>query len=471
MRKVQVLIQDVTEKGTDWSGTIKYPSKSGQMFSFEAIRPIDISEMYSTSPFPWGEMGVEEKVKCVTALLDFQRPCTFVRPLIFSVNPGSMGTSLRGMRTKIKGSFQALLEGMSVADPDEPLFKEVWFSSEALSVWARPAIVEEQQIDAGQRYSLEFNAPTPRRYKIVGVGCIELNTDFSRSWTWRNKEIFHNPVLSLKFNKKRSLSDCIKICGELEVLLGFLTGFRTRFPEFNLVAGSSRGRNASADTARLVLSGVHFSKRKGKVERSNCLHFEGRDGANLGRIVRKFFERPEDIVDRMGAVQYATNLSRNMNDKFSRVIPILEKFLKERFPGDKQEGIENHKDEFFEFLEKEAPPHLMEFSKRFLIFRPNKPEGFKRNIESAISYLNERGWDIPMKMAQNIQKRRGGAFHGSWKMEGEDILRFHWEITIATVILMFLTLEELGINIKKATKYYRVRWDYGLLLKKTKNVL
>lgn len=459
MKNEPIYIRDPNSNRQAWTGEIRYPTSSAETFKFEAIRPNGITDLYCTTPFEMnaGDLNV---VNCIEGLLDFQRPCTLVRPLIVSVNPGSLGTSVHGLRTVVKGSFSALVTGESVSDADRPIFKELSFSSASLAAWAKAVEVEEDELEAGKKYSLKYSAPNTRRYRLDGIGVAELSTSFSRSWTQSSRSIKARPLFTLRFTKLMSLNMIMKIAGELETLFSFLVGHPTEFPDFTLKAG----RGSRSRYAILTLSGVHHKPTDESLDKDRCIHFEGCDRATLGVILRNFFLNREDFIERIMTINYSTHFAKTVNDAFSSTVPILEIYLKRRFKNTEEAQLHNLKEEFFSFIEREAKEELREFSRKHIKFVKEKPRGLLQYIEEAITYLNERGWKIPTKMARNIRDRRGAAFHGTWSLKGDDFYKFHWENKIARAILLFLTLEELGIDIEKAAKRYPVISEFNLLI-------
>lgn len=100
--------------GEPWTGRIWAEGEQSRRWSFEAIRHAEIKDIYAS--------GVFEGAKPVSVLLDHQRPATLIRPLVLRVDPGKVGTTHPFPRTRLEGSFQALLTGLAIKDEETPQF-------------------------------------------------------------------------------------------------------------------------------------------------------------------------------------------------------------------------------------------------------------------------------------------------------------------------------------------------------------
>ncbi|NSX94028.1 hypothetical protein [Agrobacterium tumefaciens] len=103
------------ERDDFWTGRIVCAERSASHWEFEVIRITgDRANPYST--------GVFANANPVTILIDHREKGTLVRPLVEYVEPKMSHLS----RTKIKGSFQALVSGASIEDLDQPLFHSIF---------------------------------------------------------------------------------------------------------------------------------------------------------------------------------------------------------------------------------------------------------------------------------------------------------------------------------------------------------
>lgn len=108
IRKMQVIgqrmwiyVPDTDERKEPWIGKISSDESPKSSWTFELIRHADLENMYQTSPF--------DKKGTVIGLLDHQRNCTLIRPLVHHIDPGSLGVRIGFQRTRIEGQFGALL--------------------------------------------------------------------------------------------------------------------------------------------------------------------------------------------------------------------------------------------------------------------------------------------------------------------------------------------------------------------------
>jgi hypothetical protein len=107
------LFKHDSDPGDQWLGKISLADDKSARWKFELVASVASAlSMYK------GITAFDDR-KTVTGLIDLQRECTLIFPLVTSGNPGSFGVNYVAMREVIEGQFNALLENAAVEDLDE----------------------------------------------------------------------------------------------------------------------------------------------------------------------------------------------------------------------------------------------------------------------------------------------------------------------------------------------------------------
>jgi hypothetical protein len=105
------------------------------------------------------------------------------------------------------------------------------------------------------------------------------------------------------------------------------------------------------------------------------------------------------------------------NDRYAEdvlfwILPILDRESK-RFITDDERSFINLTDEFFKFLDENAPAELGEFAKKHLKIVKQKSPSIKQLIERCSDVLSQEGYPVPATAAKAINEARNPLFHGS----------------------------------------------------------
>lgn len=125
-----------------WVGKLLMGETPKSPWRFELIRHAEEGNLYRESPLDRNT---------VTGLLNYERRCTLVHPLVTNIDPGSVGVGIFE-RTIIEGSFEALLTDLAVADGDERIFKAIRLELDAFSAWYSPPAYKTS-------FDVEFGRP------------------------------------------------------------------------------------------------------------------------------------------------------------------------------------------------------------------------------------------------------------------------------------------------------------------------
>jgi hypothetical protein len=439
----------VPEEGGDakaWSGRIWSHGDRMRRWQFEVIRSAPVGGL--------SKQGVFENARPVTVLLDFQTPGTLIRPTVSRVDPGKVGRRHPFLRTRLEGSFQALLSGRAVEDEQAPLFSGMGFSSLAFRSWHGSQRLSEVVDDQGRTTSIGAEPPETETFDLPGVGTIEA---VKQTYPRRDHESsafrVHN-VFRLTFEQDRSLNETMTICLGLELLFGFLAGFRPEPSGFQLWSPEADGRDAE-----LSLGGIAF-RQDAPPHPLNRLHGCGWAGIGLPQVLEAFFKAPADIVDRIYAVQLGRWFGGTLNDRFAAAMPVFEAYLKAHFKKGEEQSYIAHRDAFFAYVEDSNDPEITEFARKHLTVQKKKDPSLPTLIGRAIDLLNSDGFAFEPSLAKKIAARRVALFHAPLKGDDDDMQAFNLETLAVTFMLMLLTLRDLGIEPHLLAKSYHALVDF-----------
>jgi hypothetical protein len=444
----------VPEEGDDasWTGRVWSDSDGMRRWRFEAVRSVDSTSLYG--------QGVFDGAKPVTALLDHQRPATLVRPIVTTVDPGKVGIKHPWLRTRLEGSFQALLTGRAVIDEHEPLFSGVGFESTSFSAWYGGRPFSETQNAEYRTRSIEVSEPRTEKVAIHGLGDLDATRRAHVASDHASSHIRALSVLRITFNRLLSLSEAMDLSLGLELVFGFLVGFRPEPPTFHLWWPASAEDDApQVREAELDLGGVHF--RPDKLPHPfNCIHVRGRDGAGLEQVVAAYAANPSDIVNRIYAVQLGRWFGGTLNDKFAAVMPIFEEYVKAKYQLPPERSYVQLEADFFAYVDASDDPDIIEFSKKHLEVKNRKSPSLPTLIGRALNELNAAGFKFDAKLASRIAKRRATMFHSAPLMSDDGVQAFYMETRAVTAALMLLTLRDLGVDISQLSQAYHAMNDF-----------
>ncbi|MHA6766754.1 hypothetical protein [Sphingobium ummariense] len=439
-------------EGKAWTGRVWSDADGLRRWRFEVVRSVNHTSLYG--------QGVFDGAKPVTALLDHQRPATLLRPIVTTVDPGKIGMTHPWLRTRLEGSFQALLTGKAVTDEHEPLFSGVGFESASFSAWYGGRIFSETHDSEYRTRSIEVGEPQTEKIVISGIGELEAIRQAHVASDHASSQVRALSILRINFDRMLSLSEAMDLSLGLELVFGFLVGFRPEPPTFHLWwPPHAEDESSEIRDAELELGGVHFRSDKSP-HPFNCVHVRGRDGAGLKQVVAGYAANPSDIVNRIHAIQIGRWFGSTLNDKFAAVMPIFEECLKAKYRLAPELTYMEEEAKFFAYVDSSGDPDLIEFSKKHLEVKDRKSPSLSTLIGRALDELNAAGFRFDLKLASRIAKRRATMFHSAPLMSDNDVREFYMETRAVTAALMLLTLRDLAVDISQLPQAYNAMNDF-----------
>lgn len=435
-----------------WTGRVWSDSDGIRRWCFEAIRRANGVSMYG--------QGVFERAGPVTVMLDHQRPATLIRPLVTRVDPGSIGLKYAGLRTRLEGSFQALLAGKSVTDEHEPLFSGMGFESVSFSAWYGGRLISEQRDPEYRTKSIELGEPLTERVTISNIGELKATRQAHVASDHISSQIRALSTLRINFDRLRSLSEVMDLGLGLELVFGFLVGFRPEPPTFHLW-WPPRAENSTSEIcdAELSLGGVYFRTAK-PPHPLNCVNVCGRNGVKLDKVLASYAANSTDIVTKIHAVQLGRWFGGTLKEKFGAVIPVLEKCVKAKYQSASERSYIQAEIDFFAYIDASGDPELINFSKKHVEVKKRKSPSLPTLLARAFDDLNSAGFRFDAELAPRIARRRAAMFHSAPLMSDDDVQAFYLETRAATTALMLLTLRDLGVDISHLPEAYNAMSDF-----------
>ncbi|MCH7725784.1 MAG: hypothetical protein IH991_04785, partial [Planctomycetes bacterium] len=383
-----------------------------------------------------------------------------LRPIVTTVDPGKIGMTHPWLRTRLEGSFQALLTGKAVTDEHEPLFSGVGFESASFSAWYGGRIFSETHDSEYRTRSIEVGEPQTEKIVISGIGELEAIRQAHVASDHASSQVRALSILRINFDRMLSLSEAMDLSLGLELVFGFLVGFRPEPPTFHLWwPPHAEDESSEIRDAELELGGVHFRSDKSP-HPFNCVHVRGRDGAGLEQVVAGYAANPSDIVNRIHAIQIGRWFGSTLNDKFAAVMPIFEECLKAKYRLAPELTYMEAEAKFFAYVDSSGDPDLIEFSKKHLEVKDRKSPSLSTLIGRALDELNAAGFRFDLKLASRIAKRRATMFHSAPLMSDNDVREFYTETRAVTAALMLLTLRDLAVDISQLPQAYNAMNDF-----------
>ena len=441
----------------DWTGRIWSEGEQTVRWQFEVIRLTEPRTIY--------DQGVFQDALPVSVLVDHQRPATLVRPIAFLVDPGKAGTKHPYLRTRLTGSFQALLTGRAVADENEPLFVGMGVESETFAAWYGGRSFDDREGEDYRTTSIEIRRPEEEVVVVSGLGEVTAVRSPFVQRGHASSEVRTRTVLRITFDQPRSLSEALDLCVGVELLFGFLTGFRPKFPVFHLWWAGMEGDEKAPRDAELELGGVSFrpDKLPHFLER---MHMKSRDAAGLKEVLEVYAANQFDIPTRIAAVQTGRWFGGTLNEKFAAVMPVLEELLKARFKSGEETSYLASEQAFFAYVDAAEDPTVGEFARKHLEVKDRKSPGLPTLIARATRLLNDAGFVFGADLPKRINKRRATMFHSSPLMDEGDVKAFYEEASAATAMLTLLTLRDLGVDLSPLSGHYPGMRDFSQFMKR-----
>jgi hypothetical protein len=363
-------------------------------------------------------------------------------------------------RIRITGEFQALLSDLPIADANENAFAGTSFQSDAFSAWYAPPMYSTDFDFKTRTHAVEISKTKNDEFDLLTIGRVKCTSGVEISSEVRSGVIRSATVFQLDFLSPVSLNEVMATCFSLERLFGFLIGFRGKPPIFNTWLNKTYkvGEHELKYDGKLDIGGINWKEGQ-PPHPMECIHLNSLGGASLQAILEKFVVNRDDIVTRIHTVEFSRFFSKNINERFSIVMPILESYLKKKYTTPDETTYMEHEKEFFDWIESSKSEAIIEFSRKHIEVKERKTPSLKTLLTRAIDEVNRYGFQFPQQMAGRIQDRRGRLFHSAPQMEEREALELFDEVRAATGLLMLHTYLDLGIDISVLSKRYSALGD------------
>ncbi|MGH1591336.1 hypothetical protein ACRBEV_26955 [Methylobacterium phyllosphaerae] len=452
-----IYIPDPDEK-EPWIGQVKRGITANSSWRFEFVRIVDPEDLYRQAPF--------EGANNVIGLLDHQKPCTLIRPIVERVDPGKLDIKNKSQRTIITGIFQALLSDIPAEDGDEQKFLGLRFGSDSLDAWYGAPTFERDFDSTTKTPAIDIKPREITNFTVDGLGQVTiaraaLITDKIRSSSLQSATTF-----KVEFDKPRSINQLMSLAFGLERLFGFLIGFRGRYPIFSTWISSkiTAGDLEYNYDGTLEIGNLDWTEGE-TPDRFSCVHGDGLPGADLPAILSQFLSQEKEMVDRIHAVEFGRFFSRNLNDRFAVMMPVLESYVQARYKTGEEESYIEAQDEFFAWIDKSPSHAVREFPKKHVSLKNKKAPSLKTLLTRAIETVNAKGFAFNPELAGRIQDRRGALFHAAPQMDKDEALSFALEVRAITGLLLLHILEDLGIDVAYLAHRYHALGDMRPFMK------
>lgn len=239
---------------------------------FELIRPVDHADLYRQEPF--------RDANNVIGLLNHEKPCTLIRPIVEHIDPGKLDVKNKSQRTIIICEFQALLSDIPVEDGDEQKFLGLAFESEAPDVWHGTRAFDRD---------FDFETRTPdikptesNTFTVEGLGQVTVTRTARLASKLRSSSVRSAAIFRVEFEKPKSINEVMSLAFGLERLFGFLIGFRGPYPVFTTwIANKIKAGDIEWNyDGTLEIGNVDWSEGEAPHPLS-CVHLKGIAGAEL----------------------------------------------------------------------------------------------------------------------------------------------------------------------------------------------
>lgn len=439
-----------------WTGRIWSDGDNKTQWRFELIRHANIENLYDVSPFL--------DAAPVGGLIDHTQRCTLIRPLITKIDPGSLGGDYAFPRTRIEGICQALLVGLVVQDEAVEMVSGIGFESDAFAAWYGRSSFKTSKGDDRRTKRIETSPPQHENLVVGGLGEAHATITASINNDYSSSAVETRVYFRIKFDKPRSLKDSMDICLGLELLFGFLVGFRPRPPAFRLwqTTNSSAG-DLPAPTGELHLSGVHW-KSTTPPHPMDRLHRCGQGGVSLQNVLDAFAANPVDFVTRIFSVESGRFFATTLNDQFARVMPVFEEYIKARFNQADESDYLAKETAFFDWVDQASNRDIGDFCRKHVQVVERKSPSLPTQLQRAMTVLNEAGFRFASDLPRRISKRRASMFHSAPLMDEENVRSFSVETKAVTAMLLLHTFRDLGVPLAPLTEALRPLSDFAVFL-------
>ncbi|MBB3952368.1 hypothetical protein GGQ76_003682 [Aureimonas jatrophae] len=393
-------------------------------------------------------------------LLDHEKPCTLIRPIVEHIDPGRLDVKNKSQRTIIKGEFQALLSDIPAEDGDEPKFMGVAFESVALDAWfGSPTFARDFNRET-RTPTLDIKPSETETFAAGGLGQVTITRAARLDSKLRSSSLRSATIFRVDFEAAKSINEVMSLAFSLERLFGFLVGFRGPYPAFTTwTANKIKAGDIEWNyDGTLQLGSVDWTEGEPPHPLS-CVHLKGIAGGELPSILERYLANEGNIIDRIHAVEFSRFFSRNINDRFAVSMPVIDSYVQGRYKTGDETSYIDAQSEFFAWIESSTSEPVREFPKKHISIKNSKAPGLKTLLLRAIEHVNGKGFCFDPELATRIQDRRGKLFHAAPQMAKDEVLKFYIEVRAIAGLLLLHTIEDLGINIEYLAHRYHALGD------------
>ena len=434
-----ILVDDPKTVNSPWLGTIAYPERPKQNFKVELVRRAETIDLNRRVDL--------DKNDTLVGLLDLLTPCTLIGPWFGESPKYSLAPIVAG-RTVIDGHFSALVSGVQIRDINEPLITGIQISSETFALWFdRQPQGPTLEIESGNLHG-NLSEHEKLEFTIASIGHVTCFSGFGSKKSNTSFTLERFKRFSLTFDKPVSLKRAIDVCDGLEHLFGFLIGWRPEFPVFKLRFRNLDFNGAKLPDANATLQTSGHEWLEGEAPRSDaCLHRVGSDSSEMQKVLERFFDNFATTLLRIETVLRCRHFSRNLDEMFSQLMPMLEERLRQIYTEPDEINYLSSEKRFFDFVLASDDPEIKAFSRKHIQVKDSKSPSLKTILGRAIENLNNRGFNVPPAFSERIVQRRNSQFHKVSELAGGEFKSFHEEVQVMIGILLLNTLTDLGVEI------------------------
>lgn len=431
------IIDPADSNSDNWLGTLEKQTDFNGKWHFELIRSHDgLGDAYKS-------MNDFSSLDTLVGLLDFQKPCTLINPIVNNLDPGSIGVHYDAHRTILRGKCSAIIENTQITDLDELKIEGVTISSDSCISWLNKPKTPQNNDNNTALQNKEFS--------ISGLGNVICRYGVSNSYyTWEVKKTSVGNI-SIIFTNKISTRDAFIWCQELELLFQFLIGHSTIWSKFSLKLDDTYELdNEIYHTHSLLEFGNLPHKENDKLHPKECRYLDNESCTETEKVLNKYHENRETLSKLIDTIWVCENISKTLQDKLPLIIPAYESYLKRFFTNIDEEEYIKFEQNFFQYIDKSNDENVIEFSKKHIQVIERKSASFRAMIERSIDQINSFGFSIDKKYAKQISIRRGKMFHGSLDIkDNSDAISLYEEYNITLSLLTLHVYIDLGLNVEK----------------------
>lgn len=429
-----------------WTGTIEPPSGPGKLWTFEAVRHVDLDGLQKAAPFGSG---------LVEGLLNHQEPVTLINTTLHTLDPGSVGVRLRALRTRVAGEASAVLKKLAIQSRDEPVFRGYSVESPSFALWYGPPTFRSNQDLETLTSTISIAQTNTEIYDFADGLRIAVVTGTKVQSKGYDATLSSVAIMRVEFGVLKSLDEVMDLSLGLERLFGFLIGFRAAIPPFQVwTAGTYKVGDVDLPAdGEILFGGVDW--KAGDLPRSwAARHRRDSAGTGIEPILVRFLANFVDLLTRITAIERSEYFTTDIYERFANTMPLLEAHLKVKYVEPDEVSFMDLESRFFAWVDASTDPDIKAFSQKHIQVKARKAPSLKTLLKRAIAFVNGRGFAFHDDLADRIANRRGRVFHSPFEGAAEEIHGFYIEGLAVTNLLLLHTLDDLGVDIALLSQAY-----------------